>query len=424
MMDLEGVISRGEFRKVANELRCQISAEKTDVRRKALEWELEKIRRLRLDYSLNERRLRKEIKKKIGDFSEREFRNWLSSGAIDYITIDGRPRFFNRAAENLIFARPELKSRMGKNDTRLKHLLAERIIAISMGDVKKYRIRAGIKVRIRKNVQGPFRVWLPFPREGYQVEKVKLIRAKPGEYFISDAPQRTIYFESSEREFYVEFEYIISEVAGGVEGEAPDKYLSERYPHIVFSPFIRDLAKEIGEGADSQLGKAKRIYDWVTKNMHYFYVRNYGTYRNIGEYAALHLRGDCGFHAILFIAMCRAVGIPAKWQSGWFITPYYSGPHDWAQVYADGKWYPVDASFGNLNRHGKVENDFYFGNLDAFRMVANDDLLSDFDPKKQYFRSDPVDNQVGEVENSKGNVYYDGFSWKAAIKNIEVIKSF
>ncbi|NPA74655.1 MAG: transglutaminase domain-containing protein, partial [Euryarchaeota archaeon] len=97
------------------------------------------------------------------------------------------------------------------------------------------------------------------------------------------------------------------------------------------------------------------------------------------------------------------------------------GPHDWAMVYTDGKWLPVDGSFGNLHRHSRVENEFYFGNLDAFRMVANDDLLSEFNPKKRYWRSDPVDNQVGEVENEKENIYYDGFSWKIYVKDFKKI---
>ena len=112
----------------------------------------------------------------------------------------------------------------------------------------------------------------------------------------------------------------------------------------------------------------------------------------------MNLRGDCGFHAILSITLCLIAGISAKWQSGWFITPYYSSPYDWAQVFIDGRWLPVDVAFGNLNRHGKVENVFYVGNLDAFRRIANDDILTEFSSRKEYWRSDPVDNRVGEVK--------------------------
>ena len=112
-----------------------------------------------------------------------------------------------------------------------------------------------------------------------------------------------------------------------------------------------------------------------------------------------NLTGDCGFQALLFITLCRMAGIPAHWQSGWFITPYEASPHDWAIIYLPEFGYlPVDLSFGGKDKKDIMRKAFYFGNLDGFRMVANDEFQEDFDPPAKFVREDPYDNQVGEAE--------------------------
>ena len=91
---------------------------------------------------------------------------------------------------------------------------------------------------------------------------------------------------------------------------------------------------------------------------------------SIPDYYAAGLRGDCGVQALLFITLCRCAGIPARWQSGLFVTPYAQGCHDWAQFYvAPYGWLFADCSFGGSAwRAGNAERHaFYFGNLDPFR---------------------------------------------------------
>ncbi len=414
---------RGDFTLAARRIRQHLREDIPDDLRKRLEYELEILRRLRIDYPIPRERAIEILARNIANFREDELDRWISEGYVDRIMIDGRERYFSRFLDNLVFANPRLGKRRkpSARRARIQDLILSTIIRISSGELRKYRVTAGIRVSIRKKVPGPYRVWLPVPREGYQVENVRILDSSLGIDYISDAPQRTAYFETDQREIRLEFSYDISEVSGGVEGRIEESHLKEKRPHIVLSPFIKNLAESIVGDADDDFEKARRIYSWVTTHMRYFYVRNYGTYEDIAEYAAVNLKGDCGFHAILFIALCRAVGIPAKWQSGWFVTPHYVGPHDWAQVYVNSSWYPVDASFGNARRHTSVENEFYFGNLDAFRMIANDDLLGEFKPKKNFYRSDPVDNQVGEVENGRGNIYYDAFSWKLYLKEFRRI---
>ncbi len=207
-------------------------------------------------------------------------------------------------------------------------------------------------------------------------------------------------------EFYIEFSYKIHEWIGIQKlytQKTSGEDLSEKPPHIVFTPYLYNLIDIIFNGEDlrnlEDITKARRIYDFITFNVNYSYVLPYVIYDNISEYVATVFKGDCGFQALLFITLCRMVGIPAKWQSGWSITPISASPHDWALIYLeDYGWVPVDLSFGGARRDNEDLRLFYFTNLDGFRMFSNTEFQSDFYPKKISWRLDPYDNQIGEME--------------------------
>ena len=419
-------IDRGNFKIARNIIKRYISGDIPEPLKHRLEYELERMRRLRIDFPYSREKALQILHKELKNFREEELDKWINLGIVDRMLIDGKERFFVRFLANIIFLEPKLKKRRTRKDRLgeyLKNLIEESIRRINEGETKKYRVQAGIKLHIKKKIpEGEkYRVWLPLPRESFQSSNVKILAAKPANYYVSDEDlgQRTVYFESSRRDYHLEFVYEIEEVREGIEGSGDEKYLQEKPPHIIFTPYLKTLAAQIAGDADNDYEKAYRIYKWITTHVNYTFVRAYSTYHNISEFVASSLRGDCGFMALLFITLCRILGIPAKWQSGWFITPKHASPHDWAQVYIDGKWLPVDASFGNAIRHGSMRNQFYFGNLDAFRMIANDEFMADFVPEKRFVRTDPTDNQVGEVEWSGGNIYSDGYSSRLYVKEFK-----
>ena len=95
-----------------------------------------------------------------------------------------------------------------------------------------------------------------------------------------------------------------------------DAWLAQQPPHIRFTPLIRELASDIVGEEKDPLKKARRIYDYITTHVMYSFVRSYFTLTDIVQYAASSLKGDCGVQALLFITLCRAAGIPARWQAG------------------------------------------------------------------------------------------------------------
>ena len=169
---------------------------------------------------------------------------------------------------------------------------------------------------------------------------------------------------------------------------------------MVFTPYLRALAERLTDGLSSPVEKARSLYDYVTGYVDYRYQPAYLQLDDIADTCARELRGDCGVFALLFITLCRIVGIPARWQSGLAVRPDSVGPHDWAMFYiAPHGWLWADCSYGSsARRQGQVQRRrHYFGNLDPWRMVANSEFYAPLTPPMPGWRQDPYDNQRGEL---------------------------
>jgi len=400
-----------------------------DPMRRRLEFELLRFDRLRLTYTHSLDEALKEAKGRIKNFTDDEFRWYLERGFIDYILWDGKIYVEKRFVDNLGFLFPEISERLEVDEERKRQavFLEERIKdLINGGRPKSWRIKARISSRFPKPSGKKVRVWLPIPRENLWQEKVEILALSHGDAYVSsnENPQRTVYFEGYDtEEFYVEFQYVSKEdfspelyqraLKGGNFGDAAvstdeklSSFLEEKWPHIVINPAVKLIARRISEGNKGPLGILKQIYDFVTLNVRYSYVRPYIFYDNIPQFVLENLKGDCGFQALLFITLARALGIPAGWQSGWYITPYGASPHDWAVAnFGQFGIRRVDLSFGGKRKGDEERRIFYFGNLDGFRMIANDDFMAIFDPPTNFVREDPYDNQVGEAEFEDGKAF-------------------
>jgi len=131
-----------------------------------------------------------------------------------------------------------------------------------------------------------------------------------------------------------------------------------------------DLAAQVTAGKDSQLAKARAIYDYVFANMKY---DKSGTGWGHGDvvYACNAKKGNCtDFHS-LFIAMARSQGIPARFEIGFPLpddktSGEISGYHCWAEFFGpQNGWVPVDISEAWKHQEKK---DYFFGANDAHRI--------------------------------------------------------
>ncbi|HEX3027399.1 MAG TPA: transglutaminase-like domain-containing protein [Clostridia bacterium] len=387
--------------------------------RKRLELEKEIIKVLPTEYPYSLEAASEILNKELKGFKRSELLELKDQNVADWIYVNGEIRFKNNFFANIVKTQPAFAARL-KNpalaqDRKKNFELLNSVIS----DMKTkgnltYRIHMRTTLKIKKEserVGEPVKVHLPIPTVGFQAKNVKILSVLPEPAVIApeNYPQRTVCFEGpllSDQEFLTEYEYenhmvYVDPKPENVEDTQPDFYTQELLPHIMFTPYIRELTAEVLGGEKNPLAKARKIYDFITTKITYSYVRPYLTITNIAEYAAVGLKGDCGVQALLFITMCRCAGVPAKWQSGLYVTPLSVGNHDWAQFYlAPYGWLFADCSFGgSAYRIGEEEHwNFYFGNLDPFRMPANSDFQCEFYPRKKFLRNDPYDNQSGEAE--------------------------
>ena len=276
------------------------------------------------------------------------------------------------------------------------------------------------------------RAWLPFPREYPAQTEIRSAASPP------EAPMRAAYLEKKAeagRPVVFELEYAFTRQAVRFDldpakaRDASNEFLDERPPHVVFTPELRALAREIAGGETNPLRKARRIYEWCAANVVYAFAHEYSTIQNISEACLRERKGDCGQIGLLFITLCRLSGVPARWQSGWVIEPGRENLHDWTEICVEPwGWVPVDPWAAQALNHSdglsearkeEIRN-HYFGGLDPYRMVANRDHGMPLSPPKVHPRSDDVDSQRGEVELEGGNLYYDAFDYKLEASEIPI----
>ncbi len=115
----------------------------------------------------------------------------------------------------------------------------------------------------------------------------------------------------------------------------------------VDSDKLRDLAKEIVGDEKDPLKMAAKLEKWVYKTLRKTYDANADDALTVLENKA----GDCTEHTLLFTALARAAGIPAREVGG---VVYVGGDkpsfgwHAWSEVHDGTQWVTVDPTFNQV----------------------------------------------------------------------------
>ena len=413
------------------------------------------VRRIRFEYSLDPAGLLAKVKKFVPDASAEEVERWAISSRARFRMIDGKKFYFRREPQNIFLFSQEAidrRSRIAGPQPPAPWRLTDHLAAVvaesersSSPEVLPVKHRFSHIITLRgdhpKIKSGStVRVWMPFAQEYRQQRDVKLVHAFPEPKLIAPtaidgnpitgAPQRTVYFEvvvedpSKPLVFeeileYTSFAYYPKLDASLVE-PLPDDWgdacLTERRPHIAFTPEIRNEVASIVGDEKNPLIKAKQIFRWVSANIPWNAEDEYCIIPSFAIKAYTDRRGDCGVQNTLFITMCRIAGIPSRWQSGFETKPGQWGMHDWAEIYiAPWGWLPADASYGVQKSDDPRVADFYCGHQDSYRLIVNLDWGRDLIPTKSSLRSEPADFQRGEVEVDGQNLYFDEWEAKSEV---------
>jgi transglutaminase-like putative cysteine protease len=452
---------QGEFEKATRLLQTWLDQNTTGVEtadRRAVEFEIERIRRIRQDYQLTRERLLLQLQDRLTTFTAAELDQLEQEGKLDVQLIDGQKLYANTSASNLLLRVPELRARR-KNaspnrayqklyDQMVAAKKASELTSLSLVLPQDWMVTFTLTVKADAAPAGnTIRAWLPFVNQQYYQSDVAILAARPGITAIAPAqfPHRTIYMEQTaeagkEAAFHLGFLYrtwarvnqLDPAKVAPYKKDAPEYayYSAERKPHIDFAnPELQRINNEVKAGDPNPLLLARRIYDWVANNTIYQYAREYSTLDNISAYTAGRRAGDCGQHGMLFIALCRMNGIPARWTTGWeSFADSGQNMHDWVEFYVEPYgWLPADPDMAvNITHYAdelttdqrKQVVDWLFGNMDNYRLTVNTDYSRTLYPPKTDFRSETVDFQRGEVEADGKNIYFDQFSYRMRISPV------
>ncbi|MBV6653690.1 MAG: transglutaminase domain-containing protein [Mameliella sp.] len=402
--------------------------------------------RIKLDFSRDEDYVKETLGAYFPDLTAEQIRKWEESGELEMRVIEGEKRYFRNAVWNLFRVNAAAKARKTEVDGAGNQVLdsflrayipnAIRGVKAATSNIGKPRtLKLTYTLRVKPDVvpHGEMvRAWLPYPRASRDRLAAPQLRKVSEPYYIHSPmnyPHSSLYMEkpATAGEWTV-FQYEVSYTAYDHWQDllnakaAPydtssmiyQYYTQERDQHIRFTPEIKALAEQIVGSEQDPIQKAWLIYEWIGANIPWTSALEYSTMPNIPAYCIENQRGDCGMKALLFITLCRYVGIPAKWQSGWFLYPVSKNLHDWSELYFEGLgWVPVDPDFNMQEIEGNPEAQrFFFGGADAYRLIVNDDFSGDFFPAKVHPRSETVDFQRGEVEWRGGNLYFNQWRYK------------
>ncbi|MFN7550313.1 MAG: transglutaminase-like domain-containing protein [Pseudomonadota bacterium] len=410
----------------------------------------ERQRRVALDFPHDRAALADRLRQRIPDADDGDIDRWTASGALQSMVIGDERRWFGSAVRNLLLLEPAAAARAvpppAPDDGPLyrAHPLHARWVsdaaaargddplAIARIDPRRFRVTHTVEVEPDAVPDGAtLRIWIPFPRAIAGVQEAIVLEAStpPARVAPSDDLQRGAYLEAiarsgeptrasityalTTRARIARLDPTLARPLDAAERERLSAQLGERAPHVRFSPAMHAWSTSVVGAARNPVDVARRLFEAVAAKP-WAVAREYSTIDDLGLHALRARSADCGEKAMWLITALRLNGIPARWQSGWQLSPTdFDTMHDWLEAYiAPWGWVPMDPTHGLLASDDPALRGFYFGAVDGYRIAFNEDWGQPFSPPKRHARSEPVDAQRGEVEWDGGNLYFDRWRYR------------
>src|SRR3546814_173057 len=97
-----GLVDAGRFEAAETGIADALAqAGLSPAQQRAYAWQRERMRRILLDFTLDESEVEARVRKQIPDLTDAEFAKWRDAGLFERQVIDGRTLYFNRSPSNL-----------------------------------------------------------------------------------------------------------------------------------------------------------------------------------------------------------------------------------------------------------------------------------------------------------------------------------
>jgi len=168
--------------------------------------------------------------------------------------------------------------------------------------------------------------------------------------------------------------HLFPEKAGSLKdipNDVRSRFLADDDKYRLKDPVIQKALKEALTRTDNPYWIARDIYDYLHGKMVYKRIGGWDIAPTVLERGS----GSCSEYAFVYIAMCRAAGLPARYvgsvvhrgEDASFDFVY----HRWVEVYLPNTgWVPVDPSGGD--QESPRDQAMYFGHLDNRFLITTE----------------------------------------------------
>lgn len=269
--DIQRLYEAGDFARMDRVIRLRLDDPRVPEALKArLRVQTELAYEILRAYPYTQAQMLEILKSHVKDFEEEELETLRDDGTLDWRYVNGEVRFKNNALSGLLKTRaeyaaratdPEVKNGAKESARQLHEIIAK--MKANGGVHARFELHEQLTIRSDRLTPGEtLRVHLPMPIVGAQVKSAALLGASHPVAFLApeDEPQRTIYFElpyqpgmtvSADVAYEIDAPYQQPH-ARDVYAEQPVFDTEEQPPHVVFTPYLRALAKEIVGGRDER----------------------------------------------------------------------------------------------------------------------------------------------------------------------------
>lgn len=167
---------------------------------------------------------------------------------------------------------------------------------------------------------------------------------------VPPASKKALTFDVNVRVSAIRY-FIIPEETGTLDDiprHIRERYLEDGSRYRIKSPYIQETVRKIVGDETNPYWIMRKIYNFIIGHLHYEMIGGW----DVPEVVLKRGSGSCSEYTFCFVALCRAAGLPARYQGSIVVrgddASIDEAFHRWAQVYFPGYgWVPIDANRGD-----------------------------------------------------------------------------